>query len=247
MDRMDEIIFEGRNKTFGAYAMRKMGSRIVAVSVLISSFVFILVSLIIFAHYLLLQDRIHTISAYAGGKGDNSLNTLMNIENAGPPPQSIPEDERNTIPVVVDSSKISKNNSTTIFNDNPGDTSGKGKGSVNSSGNGSGDGQLYLFAEQPPAFPGGEQARMTFLQRNIMYPAAAKKNKIQGPVYVSFVVEKNGSISNIRVLKGIGYGCDEEAVRVIGLMPAWTPGIQNGNTVRVQVIIPLAFKLSNST
>ncbi|MEI6764774.1 MAG: energy transducer TonB [Bacteroidota bacterium] len=246
MNNMDDIIFDKRNKAYGAYALRKAYNRVVGISILVCSITFIVIILGIFLRYLLLSETIYSMRGYAGGKGDTSLVVQYN-ENSGPPPQSIPQDERNTIPVVVDSSKITKQTTTTLFNDNPGDTTGKGNGSSNGNGNGGGDGQIYLFAEQPPSYPGGEKERMSFLQRNIMYPAAARKNKIQGSVYVSFVVERNGSLSNIKILKGIGSGCDEEAVRVLKLMPAWIPGVQNGNTVRVQVIIPLTFVLSAKT
>ncbi len=88
---------------------------------------------------------------------------------------------------------------------------------------------------------------MDFLQTNLRYPEAAKDAGIQGTVFVSFVVEPDGSISNIQVLRGIGGGCDEEAVRVVGMMPKWEPGYQRGEAVRVQFNMPVRFVLNQET
>lgn len=95
--------------------------------------------------------------------------------------------------------------------------------------------------EISPEYPGGEDALMEFLARNIKYPMYAKENNIQGNVYVTFVVEPDGKISTIKILRGIGGGCDEEAMRVIGLMPPWKPGSQLGKPVRVQFNFPIRF------
>ncbi|MBO7540440.1 MAG: energy transducer TonB, partial [Bacteroidales bacterium] len=81
------------------------------------------------------------------------------------------------------------------------------------------------------------------LVENLNYPEKAKAEKITGKVYVSFVVEKDGSISNVKVLRDIGYGCGEEAVRVVKAMPRWKPGMQRGKNVRVQYTLPLNFQL----
>ena len=75
------------------------------------------------------------------------------------------------------------------------------------------------------------------------YPAMARESNIQGRVYVSFIVEKDGSVSNIQLLRGIGGGCDEEAIRVVGAMPQWQPGRQNGRAVRVAYNLPIRFSL----
>ena len=103
----------------------------------------------------------------------------------------------------------------------------------------------YNVVEQMPEFPGGEEARIKFLYKHINYPLIAKENGIQGKVYVTFVVSKTGQISGVKVVRGIGGGCDEEAVRVIQLMPPWIPGRQNGKPVPVQFSLPLKFTLSN--
>lgn len=103
--------------------------------------------------------------------------------------------------------------------------------------------EIFTVVEESPSFPGGDEARIRFLQENIDYPQMARESGIQGTVYVTFVVEPNGSVSGVRVLRGIGGGCDEEAVRVIKKMPKWNPGKQRGKPVRVQFNMPIKFTL----
>lgn len=103
--------------------------------------------------------------------------------------------------------------------------------------------EIFTVVEESPSFPGGDEARILFLQDNIKYPQMARESGIQGTVYVTFVVEPNGSVSNVKILRGIGGGCDEEAIRVINLMPKWNPGKQRGKPVRVQFNMPIKFTL----
>jgi len=104
--------------------------------------------------------------------------------------------------------------------------------------------EIFQVVENAPAFPGGDIARMKFLQDNIKYPAMARESGIQGTVYVTFVVERNGSVTDVKILRGIGGGCDEEAVRVVKNMPKWEPGKQRGKPVRVQFNMPIRFTLA---
>jgi len=103
--------------------------------------------------------------------------------------------------------------------------------------------EIFTIVESMPEFPGGEEARTRFLLENIKYPQMARESGIQGVVYVTFVVEPDGSISNVRVIRGIGGGCDEEAIRVVKMMPKWIPGNQRGKPVRVQFNMPIKFTL----
>lgn len=103
--------------------------------------------------------------------------------------------------------------------------------------------EVFVVVEEEPEFPGGMEALYRYLASNIKYPELAKKEKIQGTVYVSFVVEKDGSVTNIKVLRDIGAGCGEEAVRVVRQMPKWKPGRQRGQRVRVQYNLPIKFSL----
>ena len=94
-----------------------------------------------------------------------------------------------------------------------------------------------------PVFPGGDAAMIEFLQKNMVYPENAKKKGITGKVFVGFVVEANGSITDVKVLRGFDKECDAEAVRLVKLMPKWKPGSDKGKPVRVSFVMPFNFKL----
>ena len=104
---------------------------------------------------------------------------------------------------------------------------------------------VYMIVEQMPEFPGGDKSLFQFIADNTKYPADAKEKGIKGRVFVNFIVEPDGSVSDIRVLRGIGGGCDEEAVRVVESMPKWKPGMQNGEVVRVSYNVPVNFRLED--
>lgn len=105
------------------------------------------------------------------------------------------------------------------------------------------DVQIFTVVENDPEFPGGMEALYKYLRDNIKYPQLARDNNITGKVYVTFVVERDGSIANPRVLKDIGGGCGAEAIRVVKSMPKWSPGKQRGKAVRVQFNLPVSFNL----
>ncbi len=102
---------------------------------------------------------------------------------------------------------------------------------------------IFTVVESMPEFKGGMAKLYSYLGNNIKYPVMAKESGIQGKVYVTFVVERDGSITDVKVLRGIGGGCDEEAIRVVASMPRWTPGKQRGKPVRVQYNLPVRFTL----
>lgn len=107
------------------------------------------------------------------------------------------------------------------------------------------DRKVYTVVEEQPEFPGGTQAMWDFLGRHIKYPETASKANVQGRVFLSFVVTETGETEDIVVLKGIGYGCDTEAVRVLKLFPKWKPGRQNGTPVNVKYNLPINFQLDD--
>lgn len=106
------------------------------------------------------------------------------------------------------------------------------------------DDEIFIVVDQQPEFPGGYEAMMAFIRQNMIYPANARRMEIEGTVHVSFIVSKTGTISDVKVLRGIMTECDREAVRVVQLMPAWKPGQQNGRYVNVRFILPLKFRLN---
>ena len=110
------------------------------------------------------------------------------------------------------------------------------------------DGELdvYQIVEEMPEFPGGEAKLFEFVSKNIHYPQEAKEKGIQGRVFVGFVIEKDGSVSNVRNLRGVDSELDTEAIRVVKSMPKWKPGMHRGEPVRVSYQIPILFKLEDT-
>jgi len=105
------------------------------------------------------------------------------------------------------------------------------------------NGQVFTAVEVQPEFPGGEKAFAKFLQANIKYPQADRQARVQGKVYAQFVVEKDGSLSDLKILRTPSKTIAEETIRVLSLSPNWTPGMQKGKTVRVQFTVPINFSL----
>jgi protein TonB len=103
--------------------------------------------------------------------------------------------------------------------------------------------EIFTIVEEMPEFPGGTEKLYEFLAKNIKYPQMAKDAGIQGVVFVNFIVYEDGHIGDIKVLRGIGGGCDEEAIRVVKKMPKWKPGKQRGKAVRVSFNLPIRFVL----
>lgn len=104
--------------------------------------------------------------------------------------------------------------------------------------------EVFTVVEQQPQFPGGIAEMMTFIKKNINYPREAANMGVEGKVIVAFEVGKDGRLDKIQVLKGVGNGCDEEAIRVIKMMPNWEPGKMNGRSVKVKMTVPIKFQLS---
>jgi periplasmic protein TonB len=104
--------------------------------------------------------------------------------------------------------------------------------------------KIFTVVEQQPEFQGGYEAMMNFIKKNMRYPASARRMGVDGTVYVSFVVSKDGSISEVKTIRGISADCDKEAIRVVSMMPAWRPGKQNGKPVFVRFVLPIKFKLN---
>ncbi len=104
--------------------------------------------------------------------------------------------------------------------------------------------EIFQIVENPATFKGGVQAFYAYVQKNLKYPSQAQRMGMEGRVFVEFVVGKDGRITDVKVLRGIGAGCDEEAVRVLKNSPAWNPGKQRGRPVRQRMVLPITFKLN---
>ncbi len=103
--------------------------------------------------------------------------------------------------------------------------------------------KVYQIVETMPEYPGGNEEMYKFISKHLKYPKKARKNDIEGKVYVQFMIDKEGNVTRAKVLKGIGYGCDKEALRVVNKMPKWKPGTQRGKPVPVMFTLPFNFKL----
>ena len=105
------------------------------------------------------------------------------------------------------------------------------------------DQKVYDVVEQLPEYPGGMMAMMEYLQTNMTYPKDAEKQKVEGRVLVVFIVETDGSVSDVKVARNVFPSLDEEAVRVVKSMPKWTPGMDKGKVVRTKFTLPIMFRL----
>ena len=106
------------------------------------------------------------------------------------------------------------------------------------------DEEFFMVVENMPEFPGGDLGLMKFIQKNVRYPAIAKEYNITGKVYVSFIVDKQGSVTNVKIVRGVDKNLDAEALRVVSLLPKYKPGKQRGKAVRVMFTIPIDFTLN---
>ena len=103
---------------------------------------------------------------------------------------------------------------------------------------------VSTYTEVMPSFPGGDDGFYRFISGEIRYPLLAKSAGVEGKVYIQFVITRYGDVALAKVVKGIGYGCDDEALRVVNLMPRWNPGKQNGKPVNVRISVPIVYYLN---
>lgn len=251
---MDEIVFEHRNKNYGAYILRKMYHKqltralFIASAVMIAGLAYPLVS-----SY---RDIYKRIVITDPGPTGVFTGTHPPVEPpvVPPPPPAIDEVKKHvgfTTPKVVEG-EIPEGeglpdmgyitNTPIIPVDIAEEPVATKKDDVIEI---KAEEPPKLFAEEMPSFLGGDTERLKFLTDNIKYPQLAEENGIKGTVYVQFIVDTKGNITDVKILRGIGGGCDEEAVRVIKMMPQWHPGKQNGKVVRVLFTMPVVFKLQS--
>jgi protein TonB len=250
----DDLVFENRNKEYGAYQLRKRYHHAIFTGVLIATLLAIAVVLIPF------MMRRSSERAVSGGNG---YSVSVRMENLEPPIEQIyvppappvretskiPETVEYVPPVVVDTVvPVEQTQVTTdaalASNDNEAVSSeGSGFGDdLLPGGDGTGSDEPLLIVEVMPTFKGGglDNFRL-WLQKRTNYPQAALENKIRGTVFLTFIVEKDGSVSNVTVIKGVHPLLDNEAVKTISESPKWSPGLQRGQPVRVQFRIPMSF------
>jgi protein TonB len=251
--QMDEVVFEKRNKLYGAYILRKMYNKQLVRALFVSTA--ILVAGLAYPLASSFRDQSH--GRLIINEGDiiylgNELPPDVEPPVLPPPPPpttKIQNQVRFVPPVVVDDivtedgflpmDDINKTQTNPV-DINPETSVEKQPVIVEEP---EAKKELFIIAEEMPLFPGGDNERMKFLAQNIQYPQQASELGIQGTVYIQFVVDSKGNITDVKIMRGIGGGCDEEALRVVKIMPKWHPGKQNGKTVRVLYTMPVTFKI----
>jgi periplasmic protein TonB len=257
-----DVVFTDRNKAYGAYELRKQNPRNTNTALIIGVGCFILA--------ISMPTIINLIEGFIP-KATEKVKIVpvvlqppppLNKTQPPPPPPEPPKPKIDQVkfppPVVKPDNEVKEQPPTVkeLEVADPGQKTQKGDPNADivinePVGNGDAkqvtedDNKIFNAVETEPAYPGGMAKFYEYLGKNIHYPAVAKENNVQGKVFVTFVVEKDGSLTDIKVLRGIGSGCDEEAVRVLKASRKWTPGIQNGRQVRVQYNVPISFTLQS--
>lgn len=259
---LDEIVFEHRNKDYGAYELRKTYTVTVnrAMWIGITLFTGLFVTSYIFAQQ---KDKV-----------EDQKEVIINLqdikEQEEPPVEQIPEPEPpKEVQQIKEVQYVDVKVVENTDNETPPPTQSDIEDAIISTKNVEGDksegiaetppavappaetkvaeivedNTPFLIVEVQPSFVGGLNEMYKFLGKTLKYPSAAQRSNIEGRVFMSFIVERDGSITDVLVAKGIGFGCDEEATRAVKQMPKWIPGKQNGRNVRVKYTIPVTFKL----
>ncbi len=252
----NDLVFEYKHKDYGAYQIRRNYNRTVFIAVTITAASF------------LFAISIPAILDWINNRKDATLAavdiTAVDLtapppidESEPPPPPPPPPPVMETVkfvPPIVEDEKVDDEPPPVQTEETPQISTETHEGDGNTeiiipdAGNGvvePANETPLTIVEQMPAFPGGELEMMKYIQKNVQYPQVEKEAGISGTCYVTFVVEKNGSITDVKVLRGVsgGPGCDKEAQRVVKAMPAWKAGKQNGREVRVQFNLPIKFIL----
>ena len=250
----DDLVFEHRNREYGAYDLRKRYNRALLAGTIVASLI-IIISVVIPFISRPSEERVVT-----GGDGFYQVRMenlqppeeLIYIPPAAPPPEAakMKETVEYVPPVVVDSvnpaepTMISTDEVLASANGDLTEASGSGFGDdLLPGGDGTGSDEPLFIVETMPTFKGGDLTEFrNWVGKRTRYPEAAINNKIRGTVFLTFIVEKDGSVSNVTVVKGVHPLLDEEAVRAISDSPKWSPGLQRGLPVRVRFQIPLDFR-----
>lgn len=254
-----DILFSNRNRTYGAYALRREYPH-----ALIRALV---IGLICIGAGLGLPQLIGALSKVLPEK-DNTIYcpTVTKVEITPPPPQPpkvqpprpsiaflppiiVPNDKVDNAPppppidsILIDNRPVGAITQKGVNHPGPTLDNGPEPEAIAKIEDTKKEFPIYAVSKQP-GFPGGEKEMFRFIQENLKYPAMARENNIQGRVAVTFVINADGSVDEVSILKEIGGGCGKEAARVVAAMPPWIPGEMNGIPVKVRFTIPVQFKL----
>lgn len=251
-------VFNNRNQHYGAYVLRKEYDQTI-----LRAFIITFAAGTLLACAPLIKSLFFTNSEniHQGTKEiivemttpDNPIKPEEPQKKENSPKPSDPNTIKDVVPTVVTKpttdtirtqSDLSDHKTGLTTNQN--DTTGKIDDDLTNTKKGNDNNNNFVFhgwVEVMPSFPGGESAMMKFLSNNLKYPERAKDAEAQGTVLISFIVDKEGNISSPTIKRGIGFGCEEEAIRVIKNMPAWSPGKMNGQAVNVEYVLPIRFTM----
>lgn len=251
-ESLDDLAFKSRNKEYGSYLLRRKYRKYLTISIFFGFFVLGIVVAVPLISAIVNKNRLIRDQQREVGV---EMKTMAQEElppppPPPPPPEALVEKVRFTAPVVVEDTLVDTglatqdDLSTIASSEVPSEEMEieikEDKVHVIEQ---KVESKIFTVVEEQPQFPGGEEALAKYLRENIKYPDEAKSLNISGIVYLTFVVEENGSISGLQVIRGIGGGCDEEALRVVRGMASWVPGKQRGVPVRVQFNLPVRFTL----
>ncbi len=259
-DSWCDMVFEDRNKEYGAYVLRKQDRRNTTIAILISVAIFVLgFSLPAIIKLLTPEDEAVVDTSF---KVETTLIDPPPLDKTPPPPPVVPppplkstvkftppkvvkdEEAEDPPPTQEQLKEVDAGVKTEEGDDSLGvdHSLDNGNALVEEDPNKVFD---WVSIEQKPEYPGGEGELMKYIAKNIQYPRMEKENGVSGTVYLSFVIDKNGSVTDVSVARGVagGKGLDAEALRVVKSMPSWKPGKQNGNSVRVKYSLPVKFVL----
>ena len=268
-NRWVDLVFEGKNQAFGAYALRKdTGKR--NLKALILTVATIIAIMLIVAAKVAIENQLASRVAITDDVELSKLAQKKETKVERKEPVKI-EMEKQVVEKVKSSVKftapeIKKDNEVNpedeIKSQDDLSKTNTAIGSFDVKGNDEDGGEVlkaqqvavdeapkeeetkvFDVVEQMPSFPGGDAALMKFLSEHIKYPVVAEENGIQGRVIATFVVERDGSITDVKVIKSVDPSLDKEAIRVLKSMPKWIPGKQNGSAVRVKYTVPVTFRL----
>ena len=254
-----DLVFDPKYREYGGYELRTNSSRRHFNALLIASIAFVMV---VAAPFMIRQifpkkaARDTTVRVFTDIKLDPPKEDEILQEIPPPPeplrntvkfqlPEIMPDEQVNEEPPVTQKEVLEQKAviSSTTFDKGTDDIAAPVADTETAKIAGDQD-KTYVMVDQMPQFPGGEREMMRFIKNNLRYPLSAQENNIQGTVILNFVVNREGKIINLKVVKGIGFGCDEESIRVMEKMPLWTPGKQRGQTVLVSFTMPIRFVLS---
>jgi len=254
-----DIVFEGKNKAYGAYIIRKYSNKRHTKALLIISLLFVFLLLMPGMIKTVLpekKERMVEVTSMADLKIEQDIPKEENLI-AVPPPPPLKSSIKFTPPVIKPDEVVVVENEVKTQDELNEDDKLISVADVIGTDEINGvdiatldenqaitqedENQVYGIVEQMPEFPGGDMALTRWIANNTRYPKAAADKGIKGKVYVNFVVDKDGGISNVHIVKSVDPALDKEALRVINNLPRWSPGLQGGKPVRVSYTVPINF------